>query len=236
MERLQKILASGGIGSRRQCEKYIEEGKVAVNGEIVTVPGFKVNPTRDEITFEGNPVIPKPVSYVILHKPLYCLTTKKDPRGRKTIMHLLPEKYKNLNPAGRLDWDSQGLVFLTNDGELIYRLTHPGYEVYKTYKVLIPRPLKKEEIDKLKTGIRLEDGLTYPAKVSAGAHEKEVIIKIHEGKNRQIRRMFANLGLEIINLKRISLGPLKLKGLKPGEFRHLEDHEIRELKKLVNYF
>jgi len=235
MERLQKVLAQCGIASRRKCEKIILEGRVKVNGRVVTQLGTKVH-EHDRIEVDGKPITRKNERiYVLFNKPKGCITTVSDPFGRKTVMDYLKEfKEYRIFPVGRLDRDTEGLLLLTNDGRLSFALTHPSHQVYKTYLVEISGTPSKKQLEKLSRGIFLEDGRTLPAEVELihGGRRALVKITIREGRKRQIRRMFKAIGFSVVNLKRIKFGPLVLKDLKPGEYRLLKDEEIQKLKEL----
>ncbi len=231
MERLQKVLARRGVASRRKSEELISSGRVAVNGIVVRELGTKVDPDRDEITVDGEVIKKKEKVYLVFHKPLYCITSKTDPQGRPTVMDFLPQEYKDLHPVGRLDWDTEGLLLLTNDGALTFKLSHPSQEIEKTYLVWTESSVGQKEIKRLTGGIRLEDGPTHPAK--ARLLEPGLIeLKIHEGRNRQVRRMMGALNLPVKRLQRISVGPIKLMELPAGKYRHLTPGEIKVLKGL----
>jgi len=230
VERLQKVLARRGVASRRKSEEYIAAGRVAVNGEIVRELGTKVDPDKDLITVDGQATAKAQLVYLAFHKPLYCITSKSDPQGRPTIMDFLPPAYQELHPVGRLDWNTEGLLLLTNDGELTFKITHPSYEIEKTYLVWTETGVGKKELEKLAGGINLEDGPTSPGRarlIEPGLIE----LTIHEGRNRQVRRMMGSLNLPVKRLQRISLGPIELKDLSPGKFRKLTQKEINNLKK-----
>ncbi len=231
---LLKALTEAGAGSRRRIAEAIKAGKVRVNNAVVEDFKYPVNLGKNRVTIHGKPVNLKPKSavYLIVNKPAGVITTTSDERGRRTVLDLLPEKYQNLRlyPVGRLDKDSTGLLILTNDGDLTYRLTHPKFEHEKEYLIQISGVLKQEEKRKLEKGIKLEDGMTYPVVV------KEIKIPpfnysviTHEGKKRQVRRMLANLGHQVIALKRVRLGTLKLGNLKEGAIRELNHEEVRAL-------
>lgn len=236
LERLQKILAHAGIASRRHAEELILKGKVKVNGRIVTTLGTKVDPEKDRIMVEGRSIDLHPQKlYLILNKPTGFLSTRKDPRGRRTVYDLIPDyDPAQLHLVGRLDYDSEGLLLMTNDGELTYHLTHPSKKVEKGYlaDVEFQGGINPAIIKKLKDGVSLEDGLTAPAKVRILDRWEDggrLQISIHEGRYRQIRRMMEALGGRVIRLKRESLGPLTLKGLALGKYRKLTSEEVREL-------
>jgi 23S rRNA pseudouridine2605 synthase/16S rRNA pseudouridine516 synthase len=243
-ERLHKVLARAGIGSRRQCERLIAQGLVVVNGKTVTDMGTKVDPQKASIKVDGKMVKTDAAlrahnaQYLVLYKPRGVLTTMKpDPEKRSTILDLLPARLKTrIFPVGRLDFNSEGLVLLTNDGELAYRLTHPKFKLPKTYEVKVhgiptPRILKI-----LSQGVNLEEGRTQPASVRIIRHTRSnawLSITLHEGKKRQIRRMCAKVRLPVSKLRRISIGPIKLQGLERGKFRYLRPDEVKKLKAAV---
>jgi 23S rRNA pseudouridine2605 synthase len=237
MERLQKLLAHAGIASRRQCEELILEGKVKVNGQVVTELGTKVKPGKDKIEVSGKVIEAKEENvYILLYKPKGVVTTMKDPQKRKTIIDLLEGIKERVYPIGRLDYETEGLLLLTNDGELTYALTHPKHEIEKTYEAKVQGFPTDAKIRHLSRGVELEDGITAPAKVklvNRGKSSSVVEMKIHEGKNRQVRRMFEAVGNPVLELKRTKFAFLTLGGLKEGTFRHLKSHEVQELKKLV---
>ncbi len=233
MERLQKVMASRGVASRRECEKMILAGRVSVNGNVVVEMGTKVEP-GDCITVDGRELPPdrEPLVYLILNKPRGCVTTVKDPQGRTTVMDLLDNLERRIYPVGRLDYDTEGLLLLTNDGDLSYALTHPSHEVDKTYLAVVKGVPSGFVLDKLRLGIDLEDGKTSPAKVSVlkTGPQSEILLTIHEGKNRQVRRMLEAIGYPAVSLKRTHFGPLSLQGLSTGKYRHLTTPEIKALK------
>jgi 23S rRNA pseudouridine2605 synthase len=232
---LLKALTEAGVGSRRRIADAIKNGRVRVNGEVVENFRHPVNPEADRVSLHGKPVDLKPrrTIYLMVNKPAGIITTTSDERGRRTVLDILPEKYRHLRlyPVGRLDKDSTGLLLLTNDGELTYRLTHPRFEHEKEYLIHIEGSLKPEEKRKLEKGFELEDGMTYPVVV------KEIksplpfnySITMHEGRKRQVRRMLANLGYQVLAIKRIRMGNLKLGNLREGAGRELTPDEIRVL-------
>ena len=237
MERLQKFLAAAGIASRRNSEELIQQGRVKVNGRVVTALGTKIDPNKDKIHIDGKLLGNKeePV-YILLNKPKGYISTVKDTHGRKTVMDLIPKRIGRLYPVGRLDSQTTGLLLLTNDGEVTYKLTHPKHEFSKTYRTLVNGKITDDAFNQLEQGVDLEDGLTAPAKVEVLEIEdgKTLLeITIHEGKNRQVRRMFEAVGFPVQSLKRISFGFLNLKGLALGKFRMLTPQEINNLKRLL---
>jgi len=233
-ESLLKVLTGAGIGSRRKMADAIKQERVTVNGQVVTDFRSPVNKETDHITIDGKPVDLKPRQIVtlMLNKPAGIISTVSDERGRGKVTDLLPEKYRQLRlyPVGRLDKDSTGLLLLSNDGELAYRLTHPRYEYEKEYLVHIKGKLKPEEKRKLERGLKLEDGMTHPAKVREVASPPfNCSITIHEGRKRQVRRMFERLGHQVLALKRIRLGNLNLGNLPEGKTRELNAGEVKAL-------
>jgi len=234
--RLQKFLSQAGIASRRASEALILEGRVKVNGITVKELGTKVNPESDIIEVDGKVCnIDKEYVYILLNKPKGILTSVKDPFGRPTVIDLLKGIKTKVFPVGRLDKDTQGLLLLTNDGELTYKITHPKHKVEKTYIAHVEGVVCPKDIEALKNGIMLEDGLTSPAKVKIIKkldNSTVLELKIHEGRKRQVRRMCDAIGHPVINLKRTQIGNLSLNGLKVGQWRYLNQDEIDYLKGL----
>ncbi len=239
LERIQKILSTAGICSRREAEELILEGKVRVNGHIVEELGQKADPENDVIKV-GNRVVGRQSpemknarkTYLLLNKPRGCVTTTKDPQGRKTVMELLGHVGARVYPVGRLDYDSEGLLILTNDGDFANSIMHPSKEVPKTYEVKVRGVMDDAELRHLATGVRLDDGLTAPAKVrkmKLAESNSWIEITIHEGRNRQVRRMCEALGHPVQKLKRTKVGPVGTKGLPVGTYRELTPGEIKAL-------
>jgi 23S rRNA pseudouridine2605 synthase len=232
-ERLQKILAKAGLASRRAAETMITEGRVMVNGKVVTELGTKADPEADKITLDGKPVsVSKKRVYLLLNKPAGYVTTLADPGGRPVVTELVKDIKERLFPVGRLDFNTEGLLLLTNDGEWANTLAHPSHEVEKEYLVKIRGDLSADKIAQLCEGIKLEDGWTAPAKVDIiRVLEKNVwfTIVIHEGRYRQVRRMCEALGLPLVKLKRVRYGNILLGELKSGEYRLLEPAEVKTL-------
>jgi 23S rRNA pseudouridine2605 synthase len=233
---LLKALTEAGIDSRRRLADAIREGRVNVNRIVAEDFRQPINVETDKITINGQPVDLKPerLVYLMLNKPAGFMSTTSDERGRRTVIDLLPEKYRHLRlyPVGRLDRETTGLLLLTNDGEFTNRLTHPRYEHQKEYLVAIKDKLKPDEKRKLEQGIKLEDGLTHPSVIKeANDPPFNYSITIHEGKKRQVRRMFENVGHRVQALKRARTGSLRLGRLKEGELRELSAQEIRALLK-----
>jgi 23S rRNA pseudouridine2605 synthase len=234
--RLNKFLAASGVAARRKADQLIVEGRVRVNGEVVATPGVQVDPRKDRVEVDGQAVKgPEPHAYIIVNKPLGHITSVRDPQGRPTVIELVPRAKPRLFPVGRLDADSDGLLFLMNDGRLAFRLTHPRYEVPKTYRARLNRPVKDAELAPLRAGIVLEDGPTAPAGVRllAGRDPVRVEITIREGRNRQVRRMFEAIGFRVEALRRVRFGPVGLGLLKPGEWREMTQTEIISLRRLT---
>lgn len=233
MERLQKVLAAAGIASRRECEQIILAGRVKVNGEVVRKLGVKVGP-KDKLEVDGRLVQQRePKLYLVLNKPAGYVTTVKDPEGRKKVLDLIKNIPYRIYPVGRLDYCTEGLLLLTNDGEFAQLLTHPSNKIVKTYLTLVKGVPGMEALKLLRQGVALYDGITAPAK----ARIMQVIggnalieISIHEGKNRQVRRMMEAIGHPVLSLVRTKIGKLELGNLKKGEYRFLTTQEINELK------
>lgn len=236
MERLQKILAQAGVASRRKCEELILNGKVQVNGETVTTLGTKADPAVDSITVNGRAIGKEKKMYIVFNKPKGVITSASDPQGRKIVTDYLKGITERLYPVGRLDYDTEGLLLLTNDGEFAHLLTHPKHHVPKTYHATVKGVPHGSDLDKLKKGIMLEDGMTSPAEAEYQDIDPEgkfstISITIHEGRNRQVRRMFDAISHPVTKLKRISFGDLYLGNLKRGLYRHLTKEEIEGLYK-----
>lgn len=227
-ERLQKVLAAAGLGSRRVCEILIEEERVTVNGEVAIL-GRRVDPESDRIEVDGLRVPTRPglVTY-LLNKPRGVVSTASDPQGRPTVVELVPAEPR-IFPVGRLDTDTEGLLLLTNDGDLAHRLTHPSFGVEKEYLAQVDGSPTPAELRRLRQGIELEDGMTAPAKASLTA-PGAVRLVIHEGRNRQVRRMLEAVGYPVTRLVRTRIGPLADRRLKPGEWRVLDMEEVRALE------
>lgn len=233
MERLQKVLAQAGVASRRKCEEYILDGRVTVNGAVVTELGTKVDPAKDQIKVDGNPIASEKKVYVLLNKPRGVVTTAHDPQGRKTVVKLLENEYaERIYPVGRLDLDTAGLLIMTNDGTLANGLMHPSKEIDKVYRAWVRGKVSAETVKRLSEGVELEDGMTAPAKVKileTAREETQLEITIHEGRNRQVRRMCEEVGHPVKTLMRTELAFLKLGRLRYGEHRQLSELEVRRL-------
>jgi len=235
-ERLQKILASAGLGSRRECEELILQGRVRVNRKRVDQLPVLVDPGTDTIQVDGRAIRLERKVYYLLNKPKGVLCTQRDPAGRRRAVDLLADVPERVYPVGRLDADSQGMVLLTNDGELAAGLTHPRYGVPKTYRARVKGRMSGEVLEKLRQGIWLSEGKTQPARVSLTYRSRDhsvLDITLREGRNRQVRRMLAKLGHPVRELTRIRIGRLNLRGLGVGRYRPLRPAEVKELQGLV---
>lgn len=235
-ERLQKLLAQAGLCSRREAERWIDDGRVTVNGKKASV-GDKADPRRDKIFVDGKPIGgAEEKVYLMLYKPRGYVTTMKDERGRKTVADLVRGCGARVVPVGRLDYNSEGLLLLTNDGDLMNNLLHPSREVSKEYLVKVSNRVTDEEIRRLRAGVRLDDDrMTSPADVHLVRYEtfaSVLLVTIHEGRNRQVRRMFSAIGHEVVALKRVGFATIKLHDLPRGQWRRLTDVEVRKLKEL----
>jgi len=230
-ERLQKVLARAGMGSRRVCEKLIVEQRVTVNGEFAEL-GEKVDPETAEIEVDGLKVgVRQDLVYYLLNKPIGVITTSKDPQERSTVVDLVPT-HPRVFPVGRLDADTEGLILLTNDGDLTHYLTHPSFGVEKEYLVQVDVKPSRNAIRELRQGVELEDGITAPAKVSL-VDEKLIKIVIHEGRNRQVRRMCESVGHPVKRLIRSRIGPIADTSLRPGSFRELTNQELKSIREVL---
>ena len=234
-ERLQKYMASCGVASRRKCEEIILEGKIKVNGVLVNEVGTKVNPLEDIVEFNGK-IISKEENkvYIMLNKPEGYISSVKDEKGRDTILDIVKVK-ERVYPIGRLDYDSSGLLLLTNDGEIYNKIIHPSVEIVKKYIAVVNGEITDNDIRKFEVGIDIGDYITAPAELKIISYDRDIStieIGIHEGKNRQIRKMCAVINHEVLSLKRISMGQLKLGYLKRGEYRNLDREEISYITNL----
>ncbi|MCW5209382.1 rRNA pseudouridine synthase [Desulfobulbus sp. US1] len=238
-ERIQKIIAHAGICSRRKAEEYIAEGRVKVDGKPITQPGLKVDPEQVIITVDGKPLKEEKKIYILLHKPRGYVTTMSDPQGRPIVTDLLSEIQERLFPVGRLDLDSEGALLLTNDGALANQVIHPRFEVNKTYEATVRDLPKKSDLQRLEQGIVLDGKKTWPAQLRVLKKKKDVTvieIIIHEGKKRQVRKMFQAIGHPVIRLKRTAYGRLRLENLPEGRYRFLDKIDVKKLfcKKKLN--
>ena len=233
--RLQKYLAGCGAASRRKCEEFITAGRVTVNGAVVTELGTQVE-EGDAVTLDGKPVLPEEKKYYILyHKPMGEVCTASDPQGRATVLDRFRDFPVRLFPVGRLDFDSEGLLLLTNDGEMMQRMLHPSREVDKTYLARVDGDVSLEAIRRLRAGILLDERMTAPADVRVIRRtgvETVALVTIHEGRNRQVRRMFDAVGHTVLLLRRVKFGPLEMGELKRGQWRELTEEELARLRAL----
>jgi 23S rRNA pseudouridine2605 synthase len=236
MERLQKVMAQAGIASRRQCEALIKSGQVRVNGKVIQELGVKVDPIQDQIEVRGKKISLERKRTFLFYKPLGVITSLHDPQGRRTVADYFKKIAERLYPVGRLDYDTEGLLLLTNDGELAHRLAHPRYEVAKVYVATVKGRLTPHAIGRLEKGVKLEDGWTAPAHIRVMQTEEEkskLEITLHEGRNRQVRRMCQAIGFHVMHLLRKKIGFLTLHGLKRGEYRELTPAETEKLRKML---
>ena len=234
-ERLQKILSRAGISSRRTAEKIILDGRVKVNGEIINELGRKFDIATDKIFVDDKPIKIEKKIYILLNKPKNIISAVKDDRGRKTVIDLIDVDEK-IFPVGRLDFDTEGLLLLTNDGELMNSLLHPKFEINKTYVAKISGEINESKLKLLREGIKLDDGLTAPAIVKVigkSSTQAKIEITIHEGRNRQVRRMLAAIGCDVKKLRRIRFANLTIQNLKIGEYRKLTETEIKNLYEMT---
>lgn len=230
--RLQKVMAAAGLASRREAEKMILAGRVEVNGRVVTELGTRVDPARDQVRLDGGAVGVKerPV-YFLMHKPKGCLSTVRDPGGRPTVVGLLRGVRERVFPVGRLDWESEGLIILTNDGEMALRLTHPSNHVPKVYRVKVKGLVGRQTLEQVRHGLYLDGRRTLPAPVTRISSQQNTWLEVtlFEGRRNQIRRVFERLGHPVLKLKRTAIGSLVDRDLRPGQFRRLTPAEVTRL-------
>lgn len=235
--RVNRIFSLAGLASRRQADELIRQGRVTVNGEIVREPGTRAVWGEDVIRLDGEEVLkPSGRIYLLLNKPFGVVTSLKDPEGRPVVTDLVKETAERVYPVGRLDFDTMGLLILTNDGDLAFRLAHPRFHVPKTYKATVEGSLPSEALDGLRNGVFLEDGFSGPAKVTLvrrGAGQSILRMTVTRGRSRLVRRMLEAVGTRVIHLLRTGFGMLELGNLKVGESRHLQPEEVRALRKMV---
>lgn len=231
--RLQKILAQAGLASRRGSERLILEGRVTVNGKVVTAPGTTADPSRDTITVDGKPLpTPEPKQYFLLHKPRGYVTSRHDPQGRPVVLDLLPATRYRLFPVGRLDFDSEGLLLLTNDGDLANRLLHPRFAVPRVYEAEVEGRMGPAELGRFRQGVVLEDGVAKPAHVCLLRQTRTTTwlsLTFTEGRYREVKRFCSALGHRVLRLRRVAFGPLRLGRLAPGAVRPLAARELQRL-------
>ena len=222
---LERVLSKAGLGSRTEARRWISDGRVKVNGRVIKDPDHWIDLERDKVAFDGKPLRKSEKTYLLLYKPKGYLTTYRDPQGRPTIYDLLPDRDRYLFPVGRLDLETSGLLILTNDTAFAERMTNPDYKVPKTYLVKASKPLSDEDLDRLRQGLELRDGLTRPAIVHrVGASKFEITIT--EGRNRQVRRMVEALDAKVLKLVRVAIGDIRIEDLRIGKFRALTGDEI----------
>ena len=230
--RLQKVLSTRGFGSRRVCEDLIRDGRVTVNG-VVAELGRRIDAEVDQVQVDDTPIGVAPgLVHYLLNKPAGVVTTADDPQGRPTVVSLVPDEPR-VHPVGRLDLETEGLLLLTNEGELTHRLTHPSFGVEKEYLAHVSGQLKPAAIRRLREGVELDDGITSPAKVSQ-AEPGLLRVVIHEGRNRQVRRMCEAVGHPVIRLVRVRIGPISDRRLAPGSWRELTDTELWDLSRAAS--
>ncbi len=237
MERLQKAIAASGYTSRRKAEELIVQGRVKVNGEVVNELGFKVK-QGDFIQVDGKPLEGENKVYYLFYKPKSCICTLSDELGRQTVIDYFPEVKERIYPVGRLDYDTTGVLLMSNDGEFANLMMHPSSHLEKIYEVTCDGLIKGETLNKLESGVYLEGVKTLPCKIKVTGKDTEhkttmLMIKLVEGKNRQVKKMFEMMGHKVKRLHRIKIGIVDLKGLKPGEYRMLKPQEVKDLKKLA---
>ncbi|WP_285010638.1 pseudouridine synthase [Pedobacter faecalis] len=234
--RLNRYIANSGICSRRKADELITAGVISVNGDVVSELGFKVDPRKDVVKYNGELLKREKKVYVLLNKPKDYITTTDDPQERRTVMHLVEKASRErIYPVGRLDRNTTGLLLMTNDGELADKLSHPKNGITKIYHVELNRNLSQGDMNKIQFGLELEDGFIKPDSVSyvTGASKKEIGIQIHSGKNRIVRRIFEHLGYDVVKLDRVVYGNLTKKDLPRGKWRFLEEHELIQIKHLI---
>lgn len=235
--RLAKYIAHAGIASRRKAEEIICQGQVRVNGRLVDTPAFEIDPAVDQVEINGILIAPEAKQYIMLNKPAGYLSTVKDPFGRPTVMDLIADKGQRLYPVGRLDFDTEGLLLLSNDGEFTNQMIHPRHKVPKRYEARVIGRVQPGELEQLARGVELSDGRTSPARVKIikSKHNETVVeIEIHEGRKRQVKRMFQAIGHPVIHLVRTGFGSLTLGNLAVGEYRHLTHEEVKQLLDLAS--
>ena len=235
--RINRFLARAGVASRRGADKIVESGRVQINGCTVTGHGATVDPVSDRVEVDGRRIcLPERSTYIIVNKPIGYVVTMNDPQGRKTVAEFIPRNLPGVIPVGRLGVDTDGLLLMTNDGELAHRVTHPSFELDKVYEVLVGGVLSEKSIGSLERGIPLDGRVTAPATVDSlwVSHNRSTCrIMIHEGRKRQIRRMFEAIGHSVRSLRRVRIGPIELGDLKPGHSRNLTERELQVLREAV---
>jgi len=234
--RLAKYLAHAGVASRRKAEELIVNGQVRVNDKLVTTPAFEVDPMSDYIEVDKTPITPETKQYILLYKPAGYLSTVTDPFDRPTVMDLISDNRQRLYPVGRLDFDTEGLLLLTNDGDFTNQMIHPRHMVSKRYQAIVKGKVRPSQLKRLETGIELDDGWTAPARakiIMSSANETTVEIEIHEGRKHQVKRMFQAIGHPVLHLVRTGFGSLNLDNLRIGQYRYLTQDEVEQLLALA---
>ncbi len=232
MQRLSRLIAAAGVASRRKCEELIRAGRVRVDGEVVTNVGAKADPARARIEVDGKPIAVEPPVYILLNKPRGPLSAVTDDRGRETVVGLVKGVKARLYPVGRLDGDTEGLLLLTNDGDLTYRLTHPRYQVDKVYQAEVKGVPDRSALERLRRGVMLSDGPSRAVRVRLLGRGKEgarVELTLHSGRKREVKRLLKAVGHPVARLRRVRVGPLTLGGLTPGQWRRLSEEEVSRL-------
>ena len=237
LPKVQKILSETGVASRRKAEELIREGRVTVNGRTAQI-GDRADPSRDHIKVDDRRIsLPPSKIYILVHKPKSVVTTLDDPEGRKTVLDLLPTGSRRLFPVGRLDYDAEGLLLLTDDGDLAHRLSHPSFHIPRTYRVKVQGKPSPAEILRLSRGVHLEDGRTAPCSIDPLKETEEnswLEMILYEGRNRQVKRMWEKIGYPVLKLKRVGFAGLSLGRLQPGQYRTLRPAEVHRLKKMTS--
>ncbi len=232
--RINKYLASTGLASRRKSEEYVKQGRISVNGKVVTDLAFDVS-NKDKVYLDGSEITVKEYKYILMHKPKGYITSMSDDKGRKTVADLVPAEYKGVKPVGRLDYDTEGLLILTTDGDLANRLTDPNAEIEKTYQVKIEGKIAESQLAVMRAGVVIDGIRLKKCKIKVTESQDKFTkleVKITEGKNRQIRKMFDAVGVNVVFLKRVAIEELKLGGLTRGTCRELKPHEVEYLLSL----
>jgi 23S rRNA pseudouridine2605 synthase len=230
--RLQKFLAQAGVASRRSSEELIVAGRVTINGRAATELGVRVDPRRDDVRVDGRRIRSAPTQWFALHKPRGYLSTRSDPEGRRTLYELVPPPMRRLFHVGRLDFDSEGLVLLTNDGDVAHRMLHPRYGMDREYDVEVDRQVDDHALQQLRRGVQLDDGRARAHAVRRKGGQR-VVLTLREGRKREVRRMFAELGYDVKRLRRVRYGPIRLHDLPAGEWRPLDEREIAALRRVT---
>ncbi|MCT4594697.1 MAG: rRNA pseudouridine synthase [Anaeromicrobium sp.] len=232
--KLQKYMAHCGVASRRKSEEMIKEGKVVVNGEVIDFMGKVIDPDRDVVKVNGRRIKPESIKkYILLYKPEGYVCTLSDEKDRKTVIDLVKDVKERVYPVGRLDYNTSGLLIMTNDGDLAYKLTHPKHEIKKTYMAKVRGHVGEDKLEKLRNGVQIEGYKTSPAivrRVKENQGTSVIEISIHEGKNRQVRKMFDNIGHSVVKLQRVSIGRINLENLEKGKWRLLTNKEVNYLR------